>query len=92
MCECAVNPVCKMHWVCWGGEYVVFDETSGQTHCMDTLHALVLDVLIEGSQPFSSLLEKFTAISVFDEEQGLRSSLQTILKELQSIGLVDVTA
>ncbi|MBK7325002.1 MAG: HPr-rel-A system PqqD family peptide chaperone [Propionivibrio sp.] len=92
VCEYAVNPVCRMHWVCWGGECVVFDETSGQTHCMDSLHALVLDMLVEGNWHFSALLEKFTAIPDFAQDQSLSFSLQTILKELQSIGLVDATA
>lgn len=88
----SVAPVSKLHWACWDGECVVFDETSGQTHCMDTMHALLLDVLIEGNQHFSALLEKFTAIPEFDEDKNLSFSLQTILKELQSIGLVDVSA
>ena len=59
---------------------------------MDSLHALVLDMLVEGNWHFSALLEKFTAIPDFAQDQSLSFSLQTILKELQSIGLVDATA
>jgi PqqD family protein of HPr-rel-A system len=88
----SVNRVCKLHWVGWEGEYVVFDETSGQTHSMDAGRAYVLDILVESSQHFSGLLEKFTAIPEFAQDQSLGFSLQTILKELQSIGLVDANA
>ena len=49
---------------------------------MDSLHALVLDMLVEGNWHFSALLEKFTAIPDFAQDQSLSFSLQTILKDV----------
>lgn len=86
-----LNPVCKLHWVCWGDECVVFDETSGQTHCMGLGQSLVLDFLGEHPWQFDGLFQTLTAMPEFAGDSNLRSSLETILNELQATGLVDAT-
>lgn len=86
---CRLNPAASLTWVSWDDEYVVFDETSGQTHQMNALRGYVLNSLDKQGILFKSL--------VADIMSGLGSSLETdlpavvdsILREFEAHGLVE---
>jgi len=87
-----VNLKCVLHWVSWNDEYVVFDESSGQTHLLDPLRAFVLNFLSAGCYPFEVVLTELTAIPALADSLRLSELLKAILSEFGALGLVEVTA
>jgi len=85
-----INAVSKLHWVCWDGEFVIFDETSGLTNCMQASAGLVLDLLCNSALSISELSGEIYAIPDIDPSLGEELFLENILNELKAIGLVDV--
>ena len=84
-----LNPVVCLHWVGWDDEFVVFEETSGQTHQLDTLRAFVLNAATDGSVQSESLLADLASVMP-DELNDLSSELlNSILEEFESVGLLE---
>ncbi len=84
-----LNPAVSLHWAHWGSEHVVFDETSGQTHLMEPLRALVLDLLGDGSQSFDAILTNIAATAGLESSQSPTDLVAPILEELEVAGLVE---
>lgn len=87
-----INPECVLHWQTWGDEHVVFDESSGQTHQLDSLRAFVLNALETGGRTVEMLLEDLVASTSTADLSNLSSVLITVLTELGSRGLVEAIA
>lgn len=86
-----LNAVSRLHWVGWDNEFVVFDETSGQTNCMQPEAALVLDLLGDGALTIREISEKISAIPGIDGSFSQEFFLENVLNELATIGLVEVS-
>lgn len=82
----------KLYWRCWNDDYVVFDETSGHTHQLDPVRAFVLNLLGSSPQSFGAILEELSSIPVLADEHQLPDRLLAILKELNTLGLVEESA
>lgn len=80
-----------MHWICWDDEFVVFDETSGQTNYMQPAQGLVLDMLGNGAFTIREISEKISAIPEIDDSFSQEPFLENVLNELSTIGLVEVS-
>jgi len=87
-----VNPKCVLHWVSWDDEYVVFDESSGQTHQLDSVRAFVLNFLGADAHSFEAILTELATVPVLADVPQLLELLKTILNELSTHGLVEVTS
>lgn len=87
-----VRPVCRLYWACWNDEYVVFDEASGQTHQLDPVRALVLDLLTEGIQTFSNVLQALQEPQLGQGVIHLDAQLKTIFIEFETAGLLETVA
>lgn len=93
MFECVeyqLRSVARLHWACWDDEYVVFDETSGQTHQLDPLRAFVLHLLSERSQTFSAITRVLSALPAFPADFCANEILRTVINEFEARGLVEV--
>ncbi len=82
-----LNPLAKLSWRHFDGEWVVFDEASGLTHAMSPLHAAVLTCLERASHDDVALARALA--SEFDVEPSQRSSVQQVIEELNAQGLVE---
>ena len=78
-----------MHWTCWNDEYVVFDETSGQTNQLDAVRAYVLDLLSESIQTHDSVLQEFSKIPALGELHDQSAMLTEIFDEFVAAGLAE---
>lgn len=79
----------RLHWACWNDEYVVFDETSGQTNQLDAVRAYVLHLLSESIQTHDSLLQEFSKIPALAELHNRSAFLTEIFDEFVAAGLAE---
>lgn len=86
-----IRPVVKLHWATWDDQYVVFDETSGQTHLIEAANALVLDLLDSHALSFDALLNELGMFSETIKDVNISDWLTSVVTELQASGLVEVT-
>lgn len=87
-----VHPLSKLHWVNWGDEFVVFCESSGQTHQLDSVRAFVLNFLGADAHSFEAILTELATVPVLADVPQLLELLKTILNEISTHGLVEVTS
>jgi PqqD family protein of HPr-rel-A system len=85
-----INKVVKLHWHAINDEYVVFDETSGQTHQLDPIRAFVLNALQEKQLSAQAIFEELCVFLNPDHSADLYALTQEILNELVSHGLAEV--
>lgn len=89
--EYQVRPVVQLHWASWDDDYVVFDETSGQTHQLDAVRAYVLDLLIEAPRliPYlAGALSQSTSVPASEAAE----LIEVVINDFQTIGLVEAIA
>jgi PqqD family protein of HPr-rel-A system len=78
-----------LSWASWGDEHVVFDEVSGQTHQLDTLHALVLHLIEEKNQSLESLRDEILAATAMTDAHEVTARVPSICNELVLCGLIE---
>lgn len=83
-----LRPITKLYWVSWSDEWVVFDETSGQTHQLDAVRAFVLHLLSESSQRSSRLAVELSQ-SLAVSTSVARDVMLLVIRELEVAGLVE---
>lgn len=83
---------CNLHWAGWNDEFVVFDEASGQTHQLDAVHALILQLLMENVQTLSDVLQIVSDTQVFPDSVHLDGQIESIFNEFVAVGLVEAVA
>ena len=83
-----LNSVVRLNWATWEDEIVIFDETSGQTHHLDTLRAFVLNALSETPQTVSQLFTQIEEASPLEYPDDMRMLLVNILNEFETHGLI----
>ena len=87
----ASNSAIRLHWACWDDEYVVFDETSGQTQKMGPLRAYVLNALAVKPYRFDDIVKELRVVPVLADDSSLNAQLETVLDELVRNGMAEVT-
>ena len=85
------NPSIRLHWACWDDDYVVFDETSGQTQKMGPLRAYLLNALSVKAYRFDDLLQELANVPGLSNDSSLTELVKTVLDEFVQSGLVEVT-
>lgn len=76
-------------WRCWNGIYVVFNSISGTTHTLDIASGSVLLRLMDGPMSFRTRRTELGASLEVDDTRGLSEALETILRQLDEIGLIE---
>jgi PqqD family protein of HPr-rel-A system len=87
--NCRLNPAASLSWVSWDDEYVVFDETSGQTHQMNALRAYVLNSLDKQGLSFKTLVTDVMSSLGSSTDTDLTAVVDSILREFETHGLVE---
>lgn len=88
-----LHSVLSLHWAGWNDEYVVFDESSGQTHQLDAVRAYVLHLLSDGRpQRYFDIAQELAALPAFPKEFADNDILTAIFSEFETCGLVEVIA
>lgn len=87
-----VSPIAQLHWVSWDDEYVVFDETSGQTLQFDAARAFVLNALTENNLGLEQLVAEIVPLMADADASHWSPLIADSLSELVSSGLVEVVA
>lgn len=85
-----INMAVVLHWHAVEDEYVVFDETSGQTHQLDPIRAFILNALQEKYLSTQAIFEELCLSLKPDDTSELQALTQEILNEFVSHGLAEV--
>lgn len=81
-----LNPLLKLHWRDWGGDAVVLESTSGQTHQLDRLTAAVVAAFEESPATSADLCARLaTDLSDVDAVQ-LQALILPIIDRLALMG------
>lgn len=72
----------------WNGDYVLFDELSGDTHALDQLAGYILECLLVSPMSIDSIAEK---INIADEitQYELNQLIAMTLSELVNLSFVE---
>jgi PqqD family protein of HPr-rel-A system len=83
----------RLHWAGWDDEFVVFNESSGQTHQLDALRAFVLNLLVESPRTWDEALgELRAALPSGNDQPEPNEALRAALSAFEQHGLVDIRA
>lgn len=85
----ALNAAVCLHWCNWADEYVVFEETSGQTHILDTFRAFLLNAVSESPQTCDQLLLDISTVMSTDKSPELEGLVTGALLEFETLGLLE---
>ena len=85
----SVNPACMLNWVGFNDEYIVFDETSGQTFQLDMLRAFVLNILGTECCSFEAILTEASSVLSVEDLPSLSELFKSVLNEFVVHGLVE---
>jgi PqqD family protein of HPr-rel-A system len=83
-----LNSAVRLHWATFDDEVVAFDETSGQTHQLDTLRAFVLNALSEIPQTIDLLFAQIVEVMPLEYPDDMLRLLANILNEFEAHGLI----
>lgn len=83
----------RLHWAGWNDEFVVFNESSGQTHQLDALRAFVLNLLVESPRTWDEALNELrAALKPGHDNPDAAEALRAALTAFEQHGLVDTQA
>ena len=88
MPEWQLNPLLRLTWRDWGGDSVVFDATSGQTHQFDRLTAAVAASIAEAPRSTRSLCDQFAAEAGLEHPEQLLQAIDQVVDRLHLLGWV----
>jgi len=87
-----INDAVRLHWHDCDDDFLVFDETSGQTHQLDPVRAFVLNAFSVGPLDFETLLDDLSGALAPNQPANLATTLRDVLHEFESCGLIEATA
>jgi PqqD family protein of HPr-rel-A system len=76
-------------WKTWGGESIVFNESSGNTHLLNATAAKILSIV--QSQPSSAeeISLKIASESEVDADEKILERVDAVLETLDNLGLIE---
>lgn len=81
-----LNPLLKLHWRDWGGDAVVLESTSGQTHQLDRLTAAVVAAFEESPATSADLCARLANDLTDVDAVQLQASISPIIDRLALMG------
>jgi PqqD family protein of HPr-rel-A system len=79
----------SLRWRCWGGDYVVFNSSSGQTHLLDVVTGRMLVELTDGSCDILEIRCDIARFLEVPDDERLASTIAGILTRLEEAGLIE---
>jgi PqqD family protein of HPr-rel-A system len=77
------------HWKRWEDVFTLYNSGSGQTHVLDPLAVLLIQLIGEGSHNTSELLQQMVAHLDVEASPEFREKLQETLSQLDALGLIE---
>ena len=74
---------------CWNGEFLVFNERSGDTHLLGALAGQVLLTLRQAPLAARSPAQLFPPVAKADAQRDLEFQIEDILADLESLALIE---
>lgn len=74
----------------WDDTGIVYYSLSGQTHLLNDLACQVLQLLQRSSETISSLVVKLCDIYEVEDEDDLKLQILKLMREFESLGLIEV--
>jgi PqqD family protein of HPr-rel-A system len=81
-----------LRWRCWGGDYVVFNPLSGQTHLLDVVTGRILTELTKGSRDLLEIRSGIAGFLEVPDDERLASEIADVLLRLENAGLIEQMA
>lgn len=85
----AFNPLAALHWQHFDGEWVIFDEGSGQTFVLDALMAAALMALESGCRTEAEISQQMRVDLPSSGTEALAEQLVQGMEFLAQLGLVE---
>jgi PqqD family protein of HPr-rel-A system len=79
----------RLGWRCWGGDYVVFNPSSGQTHLLDVVTGRIVTELTDGSRDLLEIRSRIAKFLEVPDDDRLASTVANILIRLEEVGLIE---
>jgi PqqD family protein of HPr-rel-A system len=79
----------SLRWRCWGGDHVVFNPLSGQTHLLDVVTGWILTDLTGGSRDLLEIRSGIARFLEVPDDERLASTIADILVRLEDAGLIE---
>jgi PqqD family protein of HPr-rel-A system len=79
----------EFHWKRWEDLFALYHSGSGQTHVLDPLAVLLIQLVGEGPRTSSELLEQMVKQLDVDTSQEFQEELQQTLWQLDDLGLIE---
>ena len=86
-----LNPLVALHWRDWGGDAVVYEACSGQTHKLDPLTAAVVARLADQPESTAGLCTYLDDTVDAGERDQLSATLLGVLDRLHTMGWLQTT-
>jgi PqqD family protein of HPr-rel-A system len=80
----------RLHWREWDGEFVVYDDVSGDTHRLNALSAKTLEIVAVSGVSLGPLTEQLALELALPLDDNLRSQVTEVLARLSDTGLIDI--
>jgi PqqD family protein of HPr-rel-A system len=87
----SINPAVKLHWRLCGEDFVVFEESSGQTHLLEPVRAFLLNAFQEGQQDVGVIKRKLCEANASCNSEGIEFIFNQIIDEFKAIGLIETS-
>jgi len=76
----------------WGGESIVYNPRSGETHQLNELAVEILTILEAQPASLTILTQKICTIFLVEDQEDLTNQLERLVGQLDSLGLIEPTA
>ena len=76
-------------WRCWGGDFVVFNGFSGNTHRLELLAGEIFFFVKTGPKSFSEICTFASDFLEIPDGSNLASTIEGILTSLEEVGLLE---
>ena len=73
----------------WGGDYVVYNPLSGDTHIFDLVAGEVLHALERGAGSEPELRQRVAALLEVPDDAALAAEVRRIVAQLDELGLIE---
>jgi PqqD family protein of HPr-rel-A system len=73
----------------WGGDYIVYNTLSGDTHVLDIVAGEALRAIIAGPIASSAICERIASLLEVSSDQRVATNVDAILALLDELGLIE---
>lgn len=80
----------RLHWRSWGGETVVYDDVSGETHYLEPLAAEIFEILQISSADTNELTKSVSASLGLERDDELMRAVSAVVVRLSRAGLIEL--